>query len=102
MPENPYEPPKTLESVTQERAELFDRIGGYLRWGFRIGLLLIILSAFVHMRSDGPLDTVSISGSILVVLSLIGIIPLSIWGFIKGFREGRKNSASSNHTNLTT
>ncbi len=95
MSENPYEAPKTVQPLAPEKTELFNRLGGYLRWSFRIGLLFLIVAAIVHTRTDGTMDTmlgaVSIIGSILVVSSIVGIIPLSIWGFIKGYKEGRVN-----------
>lgn len=95
MSENPYEAPKTAQPLAPEKTELFKRLGGYLRWALRIGLLLVIATAFVHTRTDGLmdtiLDTISIIGSILVIGSIIGIIPLTLWGFIKGYKEGRVN-----------
>lgn len=95
MSENPYEAPKTIQAPAPEKADWLDRIGNWLRWSFRIGLLLILLSAFVHVRSGGPkeliLDAGSILGSVLVIISFVGILPLTIWGFIKGYREGRVN-----------
>ncbi len=97
MSENPYEAPKTTQPLAPEKTELINRLGGYLRWPFRIGLLMILLTSFVTTLPgsvmETTLNTVRIIGAILVITSIVGIIPLSIWGFIKGFREGRANHA---------
>lgn len=93
MAENPYEAPKTVEPLAPSHSELFDRLNRYVRRAFYTGLLMVLITApisfFENRIIESFFKTVGILGFLLVAASIIAVIPLSLWGFVKGYREGK-------------
>ncbi len=91
MSANPYESPKAVQKLAVERQELFDRINKYQWRAFYIGLVMVVITVPLMAFTDAafrPIFTVlSITGSVLVIASIATVIPLSIWGFVKGYRD---------------
>lgn len=92
---NPYDPPKAVPKPASRRDDFFQRAQKYQWRGFYIGLLLSILSILVSANSGNTLVSdvfafLGALGAILLFLSLGSILPLAIWGFVKGYRESRR------------
>ena len=91
---NPYEPPKVTQKPVQRQEDFFVRVQKWQWRGFYLGLLLGILSTLVSASSDNELvsdvfDLLGALGAVLLFASLGTILPLVVWGFIKGYRESR-------------
>lgn len=91
---NPYEPPKTIQKPEPLKRDMFDVIQRYQYRGFYAGLGLSIFAALFSAIWNHPivvnvLGVLGVVGVVLIFLSLGSILPLSIWGFIKGYRENR-------------
>ena len=92
---NPYEPPKAPLKPSPRSDDFFVRAQKYQWRGFYAGLLLGILSMLVTANSGNELvsdvfDFLGALGAILLFLSIGSILPLAIWGFVKGYRESHR------------
>ncbi len=92
---NPYEPPKTIQEVSPEKQDFFVRVQKYQYRMFYSGTILCILTAiFLAIQSHPILSKVlyvfGAVGVLFLFVSLGSILPLAIWGFVKGYREARK------------
>ncbi|MFK7909483.1 MAG: hypothetical protein AB8F34_02660 [Akkermansiaceae bacterium] len=92
--ENPYEPPKVVQEPPPPQHDFFVRAQKYQWRGFYVGLVLSIVGAIFSRANESIAEKafglLGILGVILLFLSLGSILPLAIWGFVKGYRESRK------------
>lgn len=91
---NPYEPPKTMQKPAPLVQDFFIRMQKYQFRAFYAGLLLCIASALLSGMRGYPVladafDILGAVGAVMLFLSLGSILPLSVWGFVKGYRESR-------------
>ena len=103
MSTDPYAPPKAaLISKSRgrtlfERASVYQSRATYLGFFVMIGALIAagLTSNFSQILSTIAVTVASISGFIFAA-SVFLTLPLSIWGIIDGYREGRKNRRAAN------
>ncbi|MGB0775720.1 MAG: hypothetical protein ACPGUY_07730, partial [Akkermansiaceae bacterium] len=101
---NPYEPPQTKQKPQPRVVEWFERCGKYQWRMFYSGMTMVLVSVIVPLIIDQGFGaevgnkalsilfiTLLSLGAGVMLLSLLLIVPLTIWGFIKGFREGRSS-----------
>ena len=92
---NPYEPPKTVQQSKPHMVDFFVRAQKWQWRGFYWGILTAVICMILQASVTDPL-TLSIlvvlagAGGFVVTLSLVSILPLAVWGFIKGYRESRR------------
>lgn len=92
---NPYEPPKVLQEPAAEKRDFFERMQRYQYRMFYVGIVVSVLSAVATAMEWSPILTqifrvISVLGVLMLFVSLGSILPLAIWGFVKGYRESRK------------
>lgn len=91
--ENPYAPPKVQEKPRPKILDLYDRIAKYQRRVFYGGLLVllgcILLPVSPGTTARGIVQTIAALGGLAALAALLFTLPMTIWGFIKGYREGR-------------
>ena len=92
---NPYEPPKTIQKPVSLKQDSFMRIQKYQYWGFYGGLIITVGSIILGSSTsqliwDSVLDATGTIGVLMLFASIGSILPLSIWGFVKGYRESRR------------
>jgi hypothetical protein len=94
MSENPYQPPHSVQALPPKYRDLFDKVDRYRRNAFWLGIVLFLLLMVVDSLAAGLpqrlLNTITLIAILMIVCSLLTTIPLSIWGFAKGYREGKK------------
>lgn len=91
---NPYEPPKTIQKPTPSNTDLFIRLQKYQWRAFYLGIILAIASTIIANTTTSPImaDVFDLIGSIagfILFISVGSILPLAIWGFVSGYREGK-------------
>jgi len=91
--ENPYEPPKTEQRLRPKLLGIYERFLKYQQWLIYLGLVIMIVSLGLTIVFDSVvskvLGIIASAGLICTVLALLFTLPMSVWGMIKGFREGR-------------
>ena len=99
MSENPYKAPQTIQEPPLKDRDPFDKVNRYRRNTFWVGIVLFLLLMVVGSMSAGLpprlLNTLTVIAILMIVCSLLATIPLSIWGFAKGYREGKKANETS-------
>jgi hypothetical protein len=89
---NRYESPKTSQKPASLKQDSFMRIQKYQYWGFYGGLIITVGSVILGSSTiwDSVLDATGTIGVLMLFVSIGSILPLSIWGFVKGYRESRR------------
>lgn len=87
--ENPYAPPKVQEKPRPKILDLYDRIAKYQRRVFYGGLLVLVVGLLLPVRSGNMVLNIAALGGLAALAALLFTLPMTIWGFIKGYREGR-------------
>ncbi|BDS07246.1 hypothetical protein NT6N_22860 [Oceaniferula spumae] len=91
---DPYAPPKTQEKPRPKILDVFEQLTKYQQRIFYVGLALLIGSVAIPSDPEtilgNTLIIVGSIGAILIVTAIFSTLPLVIWGFFRGYREGRK------------
>ena len=103
MPVDPYAPPKSVLIPQSRIRTLFERASVYQSRAIYLGLALMIGSLLLAGILSGGSNsltpialTLSSIGGIVFVIGVFLTLPLSIWGIIDGYKEGRKNRRIAN------
>lgn len=95
---NPYEPPKTQEAPGPGKHDAFELVVKWQRRGFFGGFFIAIGGALLSgmvSPTGNPLasdiaDIIGAAGAMLMGVSVLAFLPVIAWGWIKGYREGRR------------
>lgn len=102
MATNPYAPPKAAPTGRSRVRTLFERASIYQSRAVYSGFLLMVggfILTGIFFQSDKSLQAITLGlssiGGIIFVMAVFLTLPLSIWGIIDGYRDGRKNRRAS-------
>ena len=91
---NPYETPRTIQQLSAVRYGVFEKIYRVQKRVFYLGLLIAIVGAiFVGSERFVAVGSVMLTlGTGMFFLAVLVILPMSVWEFIQGVREGCRKS----------
>ena len=105
--QNLYEPPKTTPSaIVKPEKSAFSRANKVLKFSSRYSTLITVASFTLGIIAQiYDLDlaaqiffVISIVGVALVAISILAILPLTIWGFITGLKDSKSSRQKSSDT----